>query len=150
MDLVKKIALFACASVVLASPEFKLEIGPAVASGDYAFKSAAFVVRVDGCNAPDKPQITGSAEGMVKGVRKSAAVRVVPTTKPNVYAISQTWPEGDWVVNLKGVCGKANAGAIVPIGAKGFIRDAVKMFARPATEAEIEASLKALTQGGNQ
>ena len=63
----------------------------------------------------------------------------------------QTWPaEGDWVVNLKGTCADASAGAIVPIGPKGFIRESSKFFPRPATNAEIETSLKALAQGGNK
>ena len=44
----------------------------------------------------------------------------------------------------------ASAGAIVPIGPKGFIRESSKFFPRPATDAEIETSLKALAQGGNK
>jgi hypothetical protein len=54
------------------------------------------------------------------------------------------------VVALKGTCADANAGAIVPIGPHGFIRESSKFFPRPATNPEIEASLKALAQGGNK
>jgi len=43
-------------------------------------------------------------------------------------------------------CHEANAGAIVPIGPKGFVRESSKFFPRPATNVEIEASLKALAK----
>jgi hypothetical protein len=53
-------------------------------------------------------------------------------------------------VNLRGACAGETAGALVPIGPKGFIRESSKFFPRPATGAEIEAALKALVQGGSQ
>jgi hypothetical protein len=88
---------------------------------------------------------------MVAGARKSIALRVVNTAKPGVYAIGQSWPaEGKWVVQLKGTCGEQSAGAVVPMGPRGFIRESAKFFPRPATEGEIEASLKALSEGGKQ
>jgi hypothetical protein len=75
----------------------------------------------------------------------------VTGAKPGIYAVFQDWPsEGQWVVNLKGTCAAATAGAVVPIGPKGFIRDSSKFFPRPATGAEVEASLKALAEGGNK
>jgi len=65
--------------------------------------------------------------------------------------VYQGWSgEGGWVVNLKGTCGDANAGAIVPIGPKGFHPRIVEVFPHPATDAEIERSLKALSSGGNK
>ena len=72
-------------------------------------------------------------------------------SKPGVYAVYQNWPsEGAWLVSLKGTCADANAGAVIPIGPRGFIRESSKFFPRPATDAEIEKSLKALTEGGNK
>jgi hypothetical protein len=131
--------------------EFKFTIGSPVASQDFQMKSAAFVFRTEGCAEPAKSQIGATAEGLVKGARRSVALKVVAMSKPGVYAVDQNWPpEGVWVVNLKGSCADANAGALVPIGPKGFIRESSKFFPRPATDVEIEAPLKALTQGGNQ
>jgi hypothetical protein len=134
---------------------FAFNIGSPVAASDFrASKTAAFVFRTEGCPDPAKPQITGTAEGLVKGVRQSVALKLVETSKPGVYAVNQNWPaEGAWVVALKGMCADANAGAIVPIGPNGFIRESSKLFPRPATNAEIETSLKALAQvaqGGNK
>ncbi len=144
------IAAFAVAALVLAEG-FTFTIGSPVASQDYQAKAAAFVFRTEGCAEPGKAQISGTAEGLVKGARRSVVLKVTAMTKPGVYAVYQNWPpEGDWVVNLKGTCTDASAGAIVPIGPKGFIRESSKFFQRPATNAEIETSLRALAKGGNK
>jgi hypothetical protein len=122
-----------------------------VASQDFHFKAAVFVFRTEGCADSTKPQISAAAEGIVNGERRSVALKVTPASKPGVYGIHQSWPaEGQWVVNLKGGCGDLSAGAIVPIGPKGFIRESSRFFSRPATESEIETSLKALMQGGSR
>jgi len=124
-------------------------IGNPVASQDFRFKNAAFALRTEGCAEPAKEQIVGTAEGMVKGARRSVVLKVMPATKPGVYAVEQNWPpEGEWVVTLRGTCGGESAGAIIPFGPKGFIRESSKFFPRAATEAEVDASLKAL--GGNR
>jgi hypothetical protein len=144
--------MVACAVAALALAEgFTFTIGNPVASQDFRSKTAAFVFRTEGCANPAKAQISGTAEGIVRGARRSLALKVLATSKPGVYAVDQNWlAEGAWVVNLKGSCDNANAGALVPIGPRGFMREFSKFFPRPATDAEIETSLKALSQGGNQ
>jgi hypothetical protein len=147
------IAAFALASLLslALAAGFTFSIGSPVASQDFRSKSAAFVFRTDGCADPAKPQIAGTAEGLVNGVRQSVALKLVETSRPGVYAVNQNWPpEGEWVVALKGTCADASAGAIVPIGPNGFVRESSKVFPRPATKAEIETSLKALAQGKNK
>jgi hypothetical protein len=147
-----RLGIVACAAGVLALAEgFTFTIGSPVAARDFQVKGAAFVFRTEGCADPAKAQVGASAEGLVKDARRSVALKVMPTSKPGVYAVYQNWPgDGAWVVNLKGACANANAGAIVPIGPKGFIRESAKFFPRPATDDEIETSLKALAQGGNK
>jgi hypothetical protein len=147
-----RLGIAACAVAALALAEgFTFTIGSPVASQDFRAKMAAFVFRTEGCADPAKSQISGTAEGLVKGARRSVALKVEAMSQPGVYAVYQNWPaEGEWVVNLKGTCADANAGAIVPIGPKGFIRESSKFFPRAATGAEIETSLKALTPGGNR
>jgi hypothetical protein len=144
-----RFAIAACAAAALVLAEgFTFRVGSPVASQDYVAKGAAFVFRTQGCAEPAKPQISGTAEGLVKGERRSVALKVVALTKPGVYAVYQSWPvEGDWAVNLKGTCAEASAGAVVPIGPKGFIRESSKFFPRPATKAEIEACLKDIAKG---
>ena len=144
------IASSAVAALALADG-FTFTAGSPVASQDFRAKTAAFVFRTEGCADPAKSQISGTAEGLLKGARRSVALKVITMSQPGVYAVYQNWPaQGEWVVNLKGTCSDANAGAIVPIGPKGFIRESSKFFPRPATDVEIETSLKTLTQGGNK
>jgi hypothetical protein len=147
-----RLSFGACAAALLVVAEgFTFTIGSPVASQEFQMKSAAFVFRTEGCADPAKAQIGGTAEGLVKGARRSVVLKVASGARPSVYAVYQNWPaEGDWVVNLKGTCANASAGAVVPIGPKGFIRESSKFFPRPATDAEVETALKALTQGGNK
>ena len=147
-----RFGMAACAVAALALADgFTFTIGSPVASQDFQVKAAAFVFRTEGCAEPAKSQIGATAEGMVKGARRSVALKVMAMSKPGVYAVYQNWPaEGDWVVNLQGHVRDASAGAIVPIGPKGFIRESSKFFPRPATDAEIETSLKALAQSENK
>jgi hypothetical protein len=51
------------------------------------------------------------------------------------------------VVNLTGVYLGATTSAIVPIGPKGFMRESSKFMSGAASEAEITAALKTLTEG---
>jgi len=130
---------------------FRFTIGSPVASQDFHFKAALFVFRTEGCTDSGKSQISATAEGIVNDERRSVVLKVMPASKPGVYGIYQSWPtEGRWVVVLKGACGSLSAGAIVPMGPKGFVRESSKFLPRPATDSEIETSLRALTQGGNK
>jgi hypothetical protein len=138
-------------ATLLMGQNFTFTLGSPVAAQDFHFKTAAFVLRTEGCAEPEKPQVSATAEGLVAGARRTVTVRVMPTAKPGVYAIAQTWSdEGKWVVTLKGECGARVAGAIVPMNAKGFIRESAKFYPRAVTSGEIEASLKALSEGGKK
>jgi hypothetical protein len=93
------------------------------------------------------------AEGLIHGERRSAVLNLTKLSAPGVYSVSRTWTaDGAWVVSLSGTCDHATAGAIVPIGPGGFIRESSKFLPHSPTNAEIEASLKALarTQGEKQ
>jgi hypothetical protein len=111
-------------------------------------KDAAFAVRAENCADPEKAKITGTAEGLVNGGRQSVALHLIAGSAAGAYLVSREWPaQGVWVVNLTGVCAGAKAGALVPIGPDGYLRESSKFFPRSSTEAEIEASLKSLAGG---
>jgi hypothetical protein len=130
---------------------FTFAIGGPAASQDFKMKAAVFAFRTEGCADPANALVSGTAEGFVNGMRQSRPLQVVKASKPGVYGVFQNWSgEGVWVVNLKGTCGNQAAGAIVPLGPKGFIRESSKFLARPATNAEISDSLKALLNGGTK
>ena len=147
-----RLGVAGCAvAAILLGEGFTFNIAGPVAAADFHAKMAAFVFRTQGCAEPAKAEIRGTAEGLVAGARRSMGLKIVPMSKPGVYAVNREWPaEGSWVVSLKGTCGEANAGAIVPVGPKGFIRESAKFLPRPATETEIDASLKALATGGGK
>ena len=94
-----RLGIAACAAAALVLAEgFSFSVGSPVASQDYQAKGARFVFRSQGCAEPAKSQISGSAEGLVKGERRSVALKLVAMTKPGVYAVYQNWPaEGEWV-----------------------------------------------------
>jgi hypothetical protein len=135
-------------AVLAMADGFTFTIGSPVAAQEAQFKSAAFVFRTERCAEPAKSQITATAEGIVRGARRSVPLKVSALQRPGVYAVFQTWGDGGrWVVVLKGMCENETAGAIVPIGPKGFIRESSKFFSRPATGAEVDASLKTMVEG---
>jgi hypothetical protein len=132
-----------CSQAALAE-EFSLEIGSPVAAGNFRAKMAVLAIRSKGCAKPAKVELAGTAEGLVDGARQTVPLaRLTEMPTPGVYAVPHEWPrEGVWVVNLTGRCGEAAAGALVPIGPKGLLRESSKFFARPAAKEEIEAAVQ--------
>lgn len=138
----------ACATAATAE-EFRLGIGNPIAGNSPQTKGALFVVRVEGCAEPAKARMTAAAEGLVSGKRQSIPLTLSRLPTPGVYAVARRWSDGGaWVVNLTGECRQLTAGAVVPIGPTGFLRDVSKFFPRPATQAEVDASLQALAASG--
>ncbi|MBV9083060.1 MAG: hypothetical protein JOZ62_10315 [Acidobacteriaceae bacterium] len=144
-----RLVIVICAAAVLALAEaFTFSIGSPVAAQDFRAKMASFVFRTEGCADAAKLDVSGSAEGLVKGSRQSLPLKLARmSSRPGVFAVYRNWsPEGDWVVSLKGTCAGASAGLVVAVGPKGFIRESAKFFPRPATDGEIENALKARAQ----
>jgi hypothetical protein len=136
-----------CAQALRAG-EFSLAIGPPVAAGSFRAKAAVFAVRSKGCAEPSGLELSGTAEGLLHGERRSIPLqRILAMPAPGVYTVSQEWgPPGAWVVSLTGRCGQATAGALVPIGEKGFLRESLKFFPHPAANEEIDEALRALPE----
>ena len=132
--------------------DFSLAIGNPVAvavPGGIVKKDIGMAVRVENCADVAKAEITGTAEGMINGSRRSVPVRVVAASTAGAFAVSRDWPqEGVWVVSLTGRCGSSTASAVIPMGPNGFLRESSKFFPRAATAAEVESVLKTLAGGG--
>jgi len=65
-----RLGMAACVLGALAFAEgFTFTTGSPVAAGDFQAKAAAFVFRTEGCKEPANSQISGTAEGLLKGVR---------------------------------------------------------------------------------
>jgi hypothetical protein len=144
--------LFVCAAVPLtaSAADFSLTIGPPVAAGPGAMKvkktGAAFAVRLEECGAADQVQISGVAEGIVDGEHTTATVTVFDAGTRGVYIVGVDGDQrrGAWVASITASCGSAKAGAIVPLGPQGFVREGIKTLPRAATKAEIDSVLKGM------
>lgn len=50
---------------------------------------------------PSLADVSGTAEGLVKGERRSVPLEVTTTTRPGVFAVRRAWPaEGTWMVRV--------------------------------------------------
>ncbi|HEY9427464.1 MAG TPA: hypothetical protein VIR34_09950 [Gemmatimonadaceae bacterium] len=63
--------------------------------------------------------LTGSAEGLVDGARRSVALRFDRTSEPGVYAVRRQWPSGGtWVLRITLL---RNTTALVTLGQSGDV-----------------------------
>lgn len=68
---------------------------------DPATRGAAFVVRTYRHSRPEATPLTGTAEGVVDGERRSVSLTFRPTGQPGVFAVDQIWPEtGAWILAI--------------------------------------------------
>jgi hypothetical protein len=123
--------------------ELSIHIGNPVAAQSALAKRASLVFRTTGCEDLSKLQVSGKAEGLVTGQRRTLPLaKIAPMPTAGVYAVYPEWTaEGAWLVSLTAHCGGASAYALVPVGPKGFSRETSKFLKRPATESEIETML---------
>lgn len=81
---------------------FWVEFGNPSASTDPRAKNAALLVRALGCNNPEVAVYTGTAEGVVNGVRKSVPLKFVQLDRKGLWAVERDWPaEGKWVLHVE-------------------------------------------------
>ncbi|HEY4360477.1 MAG TPA: hypothetical protein VGN17_05895 [Bryobacteraceae bacterium] len=153
-------ALVASLGVRASAADFTLTIGSTVAASGPApvgaeprqkvSKGGLFAVRMEGCEALDKAQISGTAEGISNGARVSAPVTLSAFGPPGVYVASFSTPQaaGSWIVSISASCESAKAGAVVPVGPAGFVREGTKIFAHAPTKVEVDAALKGIAGAG--
>jgi len=131
--------------------QFRLTVASSIAGNAGQFKGSLFVFRTEGCADPAALRVTAYGEGLVNGARRTVVIEPAPLAQRGAYAISSQWlTPGTWVVNLTASCKELTAGALVPIGPQGFLRDPSKFFARKATSSEIDEALKTLLATGGQ
>ena len=97
--------------------------------------------------------VTGTAEGMVNGERRSLKLDFAETSREGVFALKRTWPaEGTWTLVIQANQGPGDAAtAVVDLGPDGEVvairvptmqRGAWTVPA-PVTLGEIDAALRA-------
>ena len=161
MSLIRTVAAVAAIVALIvagsahAGTSFRLEIGPPIAAGNLkdlkkADKKAVLAVRALVCDDLANVQITGTAEGLVNGVRRSLPLVLSEANKAEaIYFVLHQWPdEGAWVLHLKGSCSnpKAEASTLVAVSKGTFIREKSEVLREPATKKHVEDALKAFAR----
>jgi hypothetical protein len=150
--------MMAIAAPAIAGTMFRLEIGPPIAAGTGATtpqfkKKVVLVVRPRVCDNPAAVQITGTAEGLVNGMRQSLPLTLIAVNQAEgVYAVQQQWPDnGQWLLQLNGSCPipRASASTLVPMKGSTFVREKTAVLREPATRQQVETALAALVRSGS-
>jgi hypothetical protein len=120
-----------------------LEFGNPKTSSDLAAKDAIALVRSLGCGEPYKSTVKATAEGLVRGERKSIPLQVVPLSTPGIYALKGDLPaDGVWAVSATGNYREAEAGVIALVTPNGFDRKTAKFSQHKPLASDIDALLR--------
>jgi hypothetical protein len=120
---------------------------------DRASRGAFLLVHAFHHGTPASFPVSGRAEGIVEGQRRTVPLRLEPTSRTGVYALRNQWgPSGVWTLVLTVTQEPGDgATALVDIAANGTVT-AVRVptarhregdFPRAVTLAEVEAGLRA-------
>ncbi|HKV37893.1 MAG TPA: hypothetical protein VJX67_01680, partial [Blastocatellia bacterium] len=112
------------------------------------------IVRTAGCVRPEATTVTATAEGLVKGERKSVVLDLTAIA-PGVYAVKRQWPaEGAWVLTITGGNSSLVRSLILRLGPDGSIPSDIgvadkqggrsQMYGRKLSKQEIESALRAI------
>ena len=120
---------------------------------DQATRGAFLLVHAFHHGQPVGYLLTGTAEGIVNGERRSIKLGFSETTRDGVYALKRMWPtEGVWTLVIKANQGPDDAAtAVIELGAEGEVASIrVPVMQRgqwtvpaPVSLGEIDAALKA-------
>jgi hypothetical protein len=96
--------------------------------------------------------VTGTAEGLIDGARRSIVLEVAATGTDGVYRVRRQWPgEGVWVLRLVVHVGEGSATALVGVNAAGEIaavrqQDPARRIYPYITDADVDAMLNSLAR----
>jgi|tagenome__1003787_1003787.scaffolds.fasta_scaffold19551140_1 hypothetical protein len=121
---IRSFGLIALSSIALAAPAVAKLVGPPWISIEYpvnphdrTMRSAFLLVHCFHHSEPVECPLTGSAEGIVSGERRSIQLKFTDTDRTGVYALSRQWPsEGVWTLVIRGA-----ATAVVDLGRDGQV-----------------------------
>jgi hypothetical protein len=129
-----------------------LSIESPVNPWDPASRGVAFYVRAlrrDGF--PEVAELTGTAEGLVGGARRSLPLEFVVTSRPGVFSVRRSWPaDGAWVVRVS----LQSTTALVTLDRDGNVastripteRTAGGLIPRDVSQREVDSTLTELAK----
>ena len=120
---------------------------------DRATRDAYLLVHAFHHGTPAGLPVSGTAEGLVNGRRRSVRLEFAPTARAGVYALHKQWPsDGAWALVISVAQGKGDlaATALVQIAENGQVGSVTVPTTRQdgwdiprgVTAAEVEAALR--------
>jgi hypothetical protein len=148
--------LFLALVILVATPMllaggFQLSVETPPSPNDPEFRNAVLVVRTFGCHQTTDAAVYATAEGLVKGQRRTVKLEPKPTSK-GVYTITRAWPtEGVWLIAVRGHYMGSHSCVLVELGPNGDVgkqpgpRDfQSKPVPRRLSQLEVDAALRVL------
>jgi hypothetical protein len=146
MQVRSKLAMFVIVigtAASLIAGGFVLDIGKPLANPEAQAINAALVVRAMACVEQDKTTVTGTAEGIVNGARRSIPLQLTPISEKGVFAVRQQWPDkGEWVLTFVAENPRMGyRGAIVRLDGGRVDWETISRFNQAPTKHDVEAAL---------
>lgn len=147
------LAVFILATPAFAGPAWiSIEVPPN--PFDRASRDAYLLVHAYHHDNPTGVTLSGTAEGLVGGTRRTIPLQFTATSRGGTYALRKQWPsDGTWLLVISAAEHENNrATAIVEIGSRGEVAS-VKVptvrrdgwdIPQPVTAAQVDAALQAL------
>jgi hypothetical protein len=122
---------------------------------DSGSRDAYLLVHAFHHGTPVSFPVSGTAEGIVAGARRTVSLEFKNTSRPGVYALHKQWPsEGVWTLVLGVTQGKGEfdtAKAVVELGTNGQVLNVsvptkmagVHRVPAPVNMADVDAALRA-------
>ena len=130
--------------------EAQTPLGKPAGNPEAMSKHALLVVRTTACHAPEKTSMTGTAEGIVDGQRRSIPLKLIQLSTPGTYGVIRQWPgSGVWVVKVVARNPEYKdyaTGALVRFDADSPEWASVKHSFHEPTNAEVESLLTAASR----
>ena len=129
------------AALVLASAAAAFAGGQQIAA-EVAPDGKTLLVRTYRCGSPASLAVTGTAEGLVNGQRRTIPLTITRASEPAVFSVVPQWPsEGAWVLTFT-AAGERSASALVELAAGPKLKIASQESRYvPAAKGEVDAAL---------
>lgn len=157
--LVPVVGMAALSLIAAASPSARivkwppwLSIESPVNPWDPASRGVAFYVRAllrEG--TPQVAELTGTADGLVGGARRSVPLEFAATNRPGVFSVRRSWPtEGAWVLRVS----LQSTTALVTLDREGSVasvripteRTSGGVIPRAVSQREVDSTLAELAK----
>ena len=149
------LVLLVAAPALAGPPWIAIEVPPN--PFDSASRDAFVIVRTYHHGHPNQLAVTATAEGLVRGERRSVKLNVDNTSRTGVFAIKKQWSnDGVWTLVIVSRDGNGIATALVDIGTNGEVaavrvptrQEGQYKIPRAVAAAEVDATLRMLAQRG--